>query len=229
MPVHRRRGEPKTEEATIYALDITDGRVLWETTVSAPAADKSQSPFGAYQPLAPWLAYCEHRDLLVLTANWSILGAWQGRDGAARWTGDVPCADPPSRYSFPQPPILLPDLLITHGGQLVDPRTGEVRADRLWRGINTGTRGCNRALANPHVAVLRDADISYFDLTDGGRQTRLEGIRSGCTNALLPAGGILSAPNLAYHCSCNWPVFTSLALVHMPPATAWPPSVTDDE
>ena len=229
LPAHRRRGEPKTEEATIYALDIADGQLRWQITVSTPAADKSESPFGRYQPLVPWLSYCAQSDLVVLTANWEILGAWLGKDGTARWTGEVPCADPPSRYSFPQPPIVLPDMLITHGGQMVDPQSGEVLPDRLWQGINTGTRGCNRALASPYVALLRDADTSYFNLADG-RQTRLVGIRSGCTNALLPAGGVLSSPNLAYHCSCNWPIFTSMAMVHMPQAAAWPPAAaTEDE
>jgi len=119
------------------------------------------------------------------------------------------------------------DLVPWNGGQMCDPRTGTSLPNRLWRGINQGTRGCNRALANPHVVVLRDADISYFDLAAGGRQTRLRGIRAGCTNALLPAGGILNAPNLAYHCSCNWPIFTSIALVPMREAGDWDPACSD--
>jgi outer membrane protein assembly factor BamB len=223
LPVHRRRGEPKTEEATIAALDVANGQVQWQTILCTPAADKSNSPFGLYQPMPPWLAYCETSDLLVLTANWSTLGAFRGSTGAKLWTKDIPCADPPSRYSAPQPPILLPDVLITHGGQRYDPSTGTLFSSRLWQGINAGTRGCNRALAGAHVVLLRDADISYFDLATA-RQTRLRGIRSGCTNALLPAGGILNAPNFAYHCSCNWPISTSMALVHMPEAVAWDPA-----
>ncbi|HID75723.1 MAG TPA: hypothetical protein EYP56_06975 [Planctomycetaceae bacterium] len=175
--------------------------------------------------MTPWLSYCDDSDVLVLTANWSSLAAWRGRDGRRLWSKPIPCADPPSRYSVPQPPILLPQRLITHGGQMYDTVTGELLPDRLWRGINVGTRGCNRALACPQIVVLRDADISYFDLARGGRQTRLRGIRSGCTNGLLPAGGVLNAPNLAYHCSCNWPIFTSMALVHMPQASSRPPAL----
>ena len=38
---------------------------------------------------------------------------------------------------------------------------------------------------------------------------------------LIPAGGILNVPNYARHCTCNYPVSTSLALVTMPETTAW--------
>ncbi len=223
LPARRRRGEAQTEQATIYAFDLATGEVRWQKEVSTPAASKSDSPFGLYQPMAPQLAYCEASDVLVLTVNWSIRGAWRGTSGAVLWTKDIPCADPPSRWSAPQPPIVLQKLIITHGGQMVAPETGALLPKRLWRGINAGTRGCNRAVGCPHLVALRDADISYFDLATG-RQTRLRGIRSGCTNGLLPAGGLLNAPNLAYHCSCNWPIFTSMALVHMPQAASWPPA-----
>lgn len=79
----------------------------------------------------------------------------------------------------------------------------------------------NRAVAGPNVIVLRDADISHFDLATG-RQTRLRGIRSGRTNGLLPASGVLGVPNLAYHWFCNWPIFTSMALVAVSPKAAQP-------
>jgi len=38
---------------------------------------------------------------------------------------------------------------------------------------------------------------------------------------LIPGGGILSAPNYASGCTCNYPVFTALALVHMPEVETW--------
>ena len=53
LPAHRRRGDPGTEEATVYALDLANGQVRWQTAVTTPAADKSDSPFGQYQPMAP--------------------------------------------------------------------------------------------------------------------------------------------------------------------------------
>ena len=49
----------------------------------------------------------------------------------------------------------------------------------------------------------------------------LAGFRTGCKNSLIPAGGILNAPNYASGCTCNYPVFTALALVHMPDVETW--------
>jgi len=91
-------------------------------------------------------------------------------------------------------------------------RTGVVVRSDLWKG---GPRGCNRSLANPYSAVLRDADICWVDLTTS-RRTRFHDARSGCTNGLIAAGGVLTAPNLAYHCGCNYAVCTSVAFVHVP-------------
>ena len=66
--------------------------------------------------------------------------------------------------------------------------------------------------------VARDGRV-YFVSDDGhlydlatGEQTFFRGIRAGCTNALIPAGGILSAPNFSHGCSCNYAVFSSFAL-----------------
>ncbi len=49
----------------------------------------------------------------------------------------------------------------------------------------------------------------------------LRGIRSGCTNNLIPARGILSTPHAMRHCTCSYAVATSLALVNMPEASNW--------
>ena len=47
---------------------------------------------------------------------------------------------------------------------------------------------------------------------------------------MIPAGGLLNAPNYAYGCVCNFQNDTSLALVHDPEAEAWArtalPSIT---
>ena len=122
----------------------------------------------------------------------------------------------PGAWQDIQPPILHRDVLITDAGQMYDPQTGARLPQRLWRGMNTnwtrgGARGCGRAVACDHLVTVRDAHASYFDLATG-RQVFFRGVRSGCTNSLIPAGGILNAPNFARGCSCNYAVFASLAL-----------------
>ena len=73
---------------------------------------------------------------------------------------------------------------------------------------------------SPCVITVRDGHLSFFDLA-GGRHLYVRGIRGGCTNTLIPAGGILNAPNYMRHCTCNYAVAASLALVTMPEAVDW--------
>jgi hypothetical protein len=121
---------------------------------------------------------------------------------------------------------VLPDVLISHGGEVVDLLTGAPRPKRMWQGMNAELRGCGRALGGSHFVTVRDGHASYFDLATGSH-VYFRGIRSGCTNSLIPADGILNAPNFARHCTCNWPLSVSLALVTLPEAATWDPARSD--
>jgi hypothetical protein len=122
----------------------------------------------------------------------------------------------------------LSDLLITHGGAAVDLPAGSPRPTRMWKGMNQELRGCGRALGSPLLITVRDGHLAYFDLAMGKR-TLLRGIRSGCTNSLIPAGGILNAPNYARHCTCNYAISVSLALATMPESVAWDPARSGED
>ena len=214
-----RRAVMETKD-NILTLDARSGKILWQTSVKTTVKVMDEKKAGKFQPLKPLLAYCNLSDILIITVNESTAGAFAGRNGLLLWSKDIPCRDPPSPWSGPEPPILHHNLLITHAGQMYDPQTGSLLPERLWKGMNWGARGCGRAIASEHLVTVRDAHASYFDLATG-RQTFFRGVRSGCTNSLVPAGGLLNAPNFARGCSCNYPIYTSLALVHMPEAAMW--------
>jgi len=80
--------------------------------------------------------------------------------------------------------------------------------------------GCNYAVGCRDLVFARLASVFYFDV-DKGREYQLRNIRSGCSNSLIPADGILSAPNYSTGCVCNYAVQTSFALVHMPEVDPW--------
>ncbi|MCA9214603.1 MAG: hypothetical protein KDB27_16135, partial [Planctomycetales bacterium] len=61
----------------------------------------------------------------------------------------------------------------------------------------------------------------YYDLTNDSGTASLGGFRSSCTNNLIPAGGLLNAPDYTRSCTCSYQNQTSLALVHMPDAETW--------
>jgi hypothetical protein len=104
--------------------------------------------------------------------------------------------------------------LITQAGNVYDLLTGS----RLEEGLFNGKRrGCTRVIAAENLLAIRDGQASYLDLSSG-RQDFFRGIRTGCTNGLIPAAGMICAPDFAHGCACNYPVFTSMGLVHLPEA-----------
>ena len=68
--------------------------------------------------------------------------------------------------------------------------------------------------------MARSATVAYTDI-EQKRNYSLRNIRSGCSNNLPAADGLLNAPNYAIGCVCNYPIQTSFAMVHMPEVTAW--------
>jgi hypothetical protein len=105
--------------------------------------------------------------------------------------------------------MLHPDRLISQVGRAYDPRTGSPLPQRLW---NIQKRGCTRVVAAQHLVTIRHGHASYLDF-ESSRQTFFRGVRAGCTNSLIPADGLLNAPNFSHGCACNYPVFASLALL----------------
>ena len=69
--------------------------------------------------------------------------------------------------------------------------------------------------------TFRSAAAGFYDLVHDGGTGNLGGFKSGCTSNLIPAGGILSAPDYTRTCICRYQNQTSLALVHDPEAEMW--------
>src|SRR5204863_4744055 len=89
-----------------------------------------------------------------------------------------------------------------------DPLTGK-SAPWCWkRGY-----GCNTPLASVNLLTFRSGAAGYFDLASDGGTGNLGGFRSGCTNNLMVAGGVLVAPDYTRTCTCSYQIQTSLALV----------------
>ena len=96
------------------------------------------------------------------------------------------------------------------------PITGQ---DIPWEFTKSGHH-CNYAIANPHLLTFRADSAGFCDISTG-ETSRLTGFRSGCRNSLIPANGILNAPNFAHGCVCGYSLFTSLAFRHIPESDQW--------
>jgi outer membrane protein assembly factor BamB len=226
-PAHLRREAPGPHPCDIVALQLSDGKLLWRTEAEVPATALPK-PKEFAPPLPPQVAFSEASDVLVFTRNSVTAAAYRASTGELLWTKELPCKWPPNSFTSYHPPIVLADRMVTHGRQVIDLKTGQLCAAQLPLGSKVAPRGCGRALGCPHLVLIRDGHASYCDLSSG-TLTYLRGIRSGCTNSLLPADGVLSAPNYSRHCNCNYPISTSLALVTMPEAADWDRDSWEDD
>ena len=214
----RRGREP--ENPTILALDARTGEPLWQ---------RDDGVFGT------WLGYSEQHDVLVQSGRRGGLRnlpdepdnritALRGSDGARLWERSL-------RYAGP---LVLRDrtmiLAITArqgANHALDLLTGEDRMRRhpltdeatpwsYWR-----TYGCNTINASQHLLLFRSGAAGYADLENDGGTGSLGGFRSGCTNNLIAANGVLIAPDYTRTCTCSYHQQTSLALIHLPQMDVW--------
>lgn len=232
--VLRRRGIPSANQSRLLALELTTGRVVWtaeegvegyETLYSAGRDILIQA--SQHDP-APEQWWNKPRELSVR------FRAYQGADGRLLWDRKVAFNRPGGGHRLWHNWLLAGDTLILEsyrdkdaGFSGYDLLSG---ADKLRRSPLTGVEqpwgfrrmgGCTKNVCCPNLVLFRSQSAGYYDLGADGGTANLGGFRPGCKNSLIPAGGLLNAPNYASGCTCNYPVFTSLALLHMPQVEQW--------
>ncbi|HAH48351.1 MAG TPA: hypothetical protein DCM07_26600 [Planctomycetaceae bacterium] len=79
-------------------------------------------------------------------------------------------------------------------------------------------------MGNQNLLFLRNNCATYVDM-DQKKGFSLRNLRSGCSNSLVAADGLLSVPCFSTGCICNYPLQTSFAMVHQPSVSQW---TTDD-
>jgi outer membrane protein assembly factor BamB len=77
------------------------------------------------------------------------------------------------------------------------------------------TYGCDQIAADyGHMLTMRSGTAAYYDKRVESGTVNISGLRSGCRNSIIAADGVLSLPSWTGNCTCNYPIFTSMALVH---------------
>ena len=194
----KRRNEDLPAPGQLLALNLSDGSIAW---------DKEGIDGG-------WVAYSQDTDVVVLGSNRSKVRAVQGQDGKPLW-----------ERSLSLPVMLISDRLATQNA-IHDLHSGEPLTRVDLTGLEQPltfdrTYGCNTAVGSPCLITFRSGNGGFFDWTNDGGTASLGGFRSGCTNSLIVADGVLCAPKFAAGCSCAYPIYTALALAHVPEADAW--------
>ncbi|MDC0050939.1 PQQ-binding-like beta-propeller repeat protein, partial [Verrucomicrobia bacterium] len=201
----RRRGLKPKGKPVLYALDINNGNLRWQA---------DENVFGTF------LNYSTEHDLLLQAGSafrdrakddiGQGMVAYHGRDGKILWAN--------KDLSYNGPCLLMKDKIITNGngGFAIDIKTGKPTGWKYKRNY-----GCNTAIGSEHLLTFRSGAAGFYDLTNDGGTGNWGGFRSSCTANLIPANGILNAPDYTRTCSCAYQMQTSLALIHMPELEYW--------
>jgi hypothetical protein len=135
--------------------------------------------------------------------------AYQGTTGKILWNNSE---------NYGGPCLLWKDRIITNGGSgyALDVKTGKKLAWKWSRQY-----GCNTAIASQNLMTFRSGAAGFYDLEYNSGTANLGGFKSSCTANLIPANGLLNAPDYTRTCSCAYQLQTSLALINMPESELW--------
>ena len=223
----RYRLPESSEQKSLLALDAQTGDTLWSHSIDF---------------VVTWIAYSDQYDVVVVSNGEGIM-AFQGHDGEQLWHKETKALGFPgqlpkiygTQLGYGHPETMMDRIILWHDrvidqrgpGRAYDLRTGEpitlpnpVTGQPWTWGFTKGGHFCSYAVASEHLLTFRGRSAAFFDMHSGGTG-HLMGFRSGCRNSLIPANGVLNAPNFSSGCICNYSIFTSLALVHQPKSELW--------
>ena len=211
-----RRGQPAPviPGRHMKAFDVRNGKVLWRTKTDS---------------VVDWVSYSEEMDVVVASTKKRIQ-AYRGRDGEELWrkhSEGISFGGHPGRVW--QKVILWHDWMIDQRGpglaydlltgKLVERPHPVTHKPVPWEFVRQGHH-CNHAIASENFVTMRAGNATFVDLKTLGTGM-FPGLRSGCTNSLVVAGGVLNSPMYAHLCDCGYEFFSSLAFTHMPDAELW--------
>lgn len=105
-------------------------------------------------------------------------------------------------------------------GMRANPLTGESEAR-----VFPKSYGCDGGFDYGLIYTMRSGTAAFYDKRLDSGTIHISGPRSGCTNSIVPANGILNVPYFYEGCTCSYPLPMALSLVSLPPTfeqwTAW--------
>jgi outer membrane protein assembly factor BamB len=203
----KRRGIDTADLAsTLLAINDRTGAEVWKKVVNAPPAVMDSLHFMSMRTRDDWLEYSVDHDLII-AGKGDRTFAVNASTGDDVWKAAM---------RGNQPLILGPETFINQAGHTYDVKTGKlISGAALFR-----RGGCNYAVGNVNLLFLRSNCAAYVDVKTG-KQFNIRSLRSGCSNSLVAADGLLNVPCFSMGCVCNYPIQTSFAMRHMPETEAW--------
>ena len=117
---------------------------------------------------------------------------------------------------------------VENGPQTAQYRPPVINEDKVWsQRVNPVTGlteprvlpksyGCEPGVDYGYMITMRSGTGAFYDKRFESGLINITGIRSGCTNSIIPANGILNVPYFYEGCTCGYPLASGLGMVHMP-------------
>ncbi|MEX0819415.1 MAG: PQQ-binding-like beta-propeller repeat protein, partial [Pirellulaceae bacterium] len=98
-------------------------------------------------------------------------------------------------------------------GQRTNPLTGQREPRAIPKSY-----GCDGGVDYGNFFTMRSGTPAFYDKRLESGVCNISGPRSGCTNSIIPACGVLNVPYFYEGCTCSYPLPAGLVMVNMPPA-----------
>ncbi|MDA1052340.1 MAG: PQQ-binding-like beta-propeller repeat protein [Planctomycetota bacterium] len=96
-------------------------------------------------------------------------------------------------------------------GERINPLTGEKEPRAIPKSY-----GCDGGVDYGNFFTMRSGTPAFYDKRLESGVCNISGPRSGCTNSIIPACGVLNVPYFYEGCTCSYPLPAALAMVNMP-------------
>jgi len=192
----------------LVALDLNTGKPLWEK-----AHDFSSCQYMTYLVYSQGTAVITGTDKGKNYHTFAFAAPAPGQPGGddlekaipgrLLWS-DVHKEDKGHHSGHLQHPLVMDQVFYS------DQRAFDLRTGKLLRTDLPERRGCGIMSASRRAVFFRHHFHGVWDLASD-RRSQFLGIRSGCWLSLIPAGGLLLAPETSAGCSCTHAIQSSVA------------------
>ena len=209
----------------LRAFDLTDGKEVWQTSLnSGRNALMVQSNTVVALP--------KHGDVFPNTAG---VSAYNATNGEQLWEqGDRRDKGKTGRFAYRRPSFIVDGLLY------IPPRVYELKTGKEVYPFTSPISGedqlfpmyqnfCGSVAASKHLLLYRNASVGMQEIKRNSGAFYLPEVRPGCEVNVIPAGGIVLAPEGSSTCTCSYSYKTSLALFSEDKQEDWALFLTDSK
>ena len=197
---HRERlKEGDQDFGRLVALNRANGEVRWQSTdriwgTQLAVSTKESVLLMSYQAM-------RHKFFRLPSEVGDRLAAFDSRTGKRLW-------DQEAKYE--SRPVINGRTLYAQGGawDLIDGSTKPFSLNRSY--------GCGQISSGKNVMLFRSATLGYLDLSREENVENFGGMRPGCYINVIPAGGLVLAPDGSSKCNCSYQMRAWFALRQKP-------------